>query len=118
MPGGAAHHSARRPSSWWLSRYITNVFLPRMNHAGEPWLSRSVTSGRDRHTSRTRSSVSTAVSLGEPVDGRAVRVGPGHRLAVAGEQEPATRPGLVPAVGEHVRRLVGHPDRADPGHRV
>ena len=50
MPSGAAHQSASRPSPWWSSRYITNVFLPRMNHVGEPWLSRSVTSGSARQS--------------------------------------------------------------------
>src|SRR4051794_10973062 len=62
MPGGAAHQSASRPSSWWLSRYITNVFLSRMNQAGEPWLRRSVVSGRARHSSRTRSSTDLTLS--------------------------------------------------------
>ena len=40
-PAGAAHHSASRPSSWWLSRYITNDFWPPTKNVGEPWLSRS-----------------------------------------------------------------------------
>ena len=44
-PGGAGHHSARRPSPWWSSWYITNDFLPRTNQVGAPWLGRSTTSG-------------------------------------------------------------------------
>ena len=42
MPAGAAHQSASRPSPWWSSRYITNVFLSRMKNVGEPWLRRSL----------------------------------------------------------------------------
>ena len=37
---------------------MTNVFLPRTNHAGDPWLSRSVASGRARHNFRNASSCS------------------------------------------------------------
>src|SRR3954454_20745057 len=59
MPGGAAHQCASRPSPWWSSRYITNVVLSRRIHAGRPCESRSVTSGRARHSSRTRSSLVT-----------------------------------------------------------
>ena len=55
MPAGAAHQSASRPSPWWSSRYITNVFLSRMKNVGEPWLSRSLVSGSARQSARTRS---------------------------------------------------------------
>src|SRR5919204_358921 len=55
MPSGAAHHSARRPSPWWSSRYITKQRLSRTNHAGDPWLGRSVVSGSARHAARTLS---------------------------------------------------------------
>src|SRR5215475_1637617 len=34
---------------------MTNVFLSRMKNVGWPWLSRSVVSGSDRQSSRTRS---------------------------------------------------------------
>src|SRR3954452_17662531 len=43
--------------------YITNVFLSRTNHAGRPCEGRSVTSGRPRHSSRTRSSSFTWISI-------------------------------------------------------
>src|SRR3954454_2851102 len=47
---------ASRPSPWWSSWNITNVFLPRTNQVGEPCDGRSVTSGSARQSSRTRSS--------------------------------------------------------------
>src|SRR5262245_40525131 len=53
---------ARRPSPWWSSRNMTNVFLPRTNHVGEPWLNRSVASGRSRQIRRTWARASAAVA--------------------------------------------------------
>ena len=57
-PGGAAHQNASR-SSWWWSAYMTNV--RRTNQVGSPWLSFSVTSGRARHSSRSRGSGSVVM---------------------------------------------------------
>src|SRR6476469_6102754 len=44
------------PSPWWSSTSIAIVFVSRTNHAGEPWLGRSVTSGSASQTVRTRAS--------------------------------------------------------------
>ena len=35
-PGGAAHHSASRPSPWWSSMNITKVFFSRTKNDGAP----------------------------------------------------------------------------------
>ena len=43
---------ARRPSLWWSSTNVTNVFLSRTKNVGEPWLRRSVASGRARQMRR------------------------------------------------------------------
>src|SRR5947209_12781803 len=40
---------------------MTNVFLPRTNHVGSPWLSRSVVSGRARQSFRRASRGSSAM---------------------------------------------------------
>ena len=53
---------ARRPSSWWSSRNVTNVFLPRTKNVGEPWLRRSVASGRSRQMRRISASAAAAVA--------------------------------------------------------
>jgi hypothetical protein len=45
---------------------MTNVFLSRTNHAGSPWLSRSVVSGSARHSRRRAGSVSLGTSSAMP----------------------------------------------------
>ena len=62
VPGGAAHQMASRPSWWWSSRNITNVFLSRTKNVGDPWLGRSVTAGRSRQMRRISASAAAAVA--------------------------------------------------------
>src|SRR5919108_2441532 len=57
-PGGAGHQIASRPSPWWLSRNIASVLWSRTKNAGDPWLGRSLVSGRARQIARTRFSAS------------------------------------------------------------
>src|SRR5215510_14149633 len=45
---------------------MTNVVLPRTNHVGDPWLSRSVTSGNDMQISRTFGSEFARLGLTDP----------------------------------------------------
>src|SRR5690606_42106668 len=41
---------------------VTNIFLPRTNQAGSPWLRRSVTSGNERQMLRSSSSGSSFIT--------------------------------------------------------
>ena len=101
-PGGAAHHSASRPSPWWSSRNITNVFFSRTKNDGAPWLSRSVTSGRARQAARTRSNGVSAV--------------PSCALR---RRDPEERHDAILALGlaDHLGVLDRHPGRLDRGQR-
>src|SRR4029450_696602 len=54
-PGAALHHSAMRPSPWWLLANIAKS-LSRTRHVGSPHAIFSVASGRARQILRTRES--------------------------------------------------------------
>ena len=91
-PGGAAHQMPRRPSSWWSSTKVTNVFLPCTNHVGEPWESRSVASGRARHAARTRASAASFLSRSaRSASANATETAvPATRVVAAAASDPAT----------------------------